>query len=480
MASFGSATLRRRSARQLVASLGRPLAILAVCAAALGAGLALAATYHERRSLSIGTVELSVSPFGQGAFGVYVPVLNAGARFYALGLPANVDANVTQANYDQVAFVATHPALNRQIQGEATAAVTGYLTTLLWWAIACAIAAGLGAAVLLRALFASHVPRLRWLSAAAFGATALAAGSVAVLLPPQGALPKPVYYSPTRDLSQGFAQATPLPAGLKQLTLASDLHDNLQAIAPIAQAARGSPVFFAGDMGQGGTPIESDMTRQVVATGHPFVYVAGNHDSDTIDRQLAQAGAIVLTQRGQLLGSGGYASVVVNVDGLRVAGYSDPAERQSSDGYKPKSTYPTLAQQQAFASWLRPLVGKVDVVMVHSPLVAQLAMRELRTQPPQAPLVLLAGHTHVQNVSPSANFTELDGGSVGAGGLEALSDGPEAPTGHQPYGLGILDYEQTPAFKPVGSFLVTFNPQQGWAKAHYTRLGAPTGGSRAR
>ena len=52
--------------------------------------------------------------------------------------------------------------------------------------------------------------------------------------------------------------------------------------------------------------------------GDPFVFVSGNHDSDTLQRDLARRGAIVLTERGQLEPDGSYGEIVVNVQGLHL------------------------------------------------------------------------------------------------------------------------------------------------------------------
>lgn len=88
---------------------------------------------------------------------------------------------------------------------------------------------------------------------------------------------------------------------------------------------RRGPLFFAGDLTSSGSPFELALTRRVAGIGDPFVFVTGNHDSDILARRLAAAGAIVLSQRGRLLPNGRRGEIVVDVDGLRVAGYSDPS-----------------------------------------------------------------------------------------------------------------------------------------------------------
>ena len=84
--------------------------------------------------------------------------------------------------------------------------------------------------------------------------------------------------------------------------------------------------------------------------------------------------------------------MVVRVGGLRVAGYRDPFERRRADGYRAREEPDASeAQQRAFWEWLEPLVGRVDVVMVHSPALAEPALEDCAPSPPAAPLVLLIG-----------------------------------------------------------------------------------------
>ena len=137
--------------------------------------------------------------------------------------------------------------------------------------------------------------------------------------------------------------------------------------------------------------------------GTQLVFVSGNHDSDALERQLARAGAIVLTRAGRLLPNGTYGPLIVKVGGLRIAGYDDPLKRLAADGYKDNGATPTKAQQEAFAAWLNPLIGKIDVVMVHEPGLAKLAMDVLREVPPQQPLLVVWGHTHALELKHDAN-----------------------------------------------------------------------------
>jgi hypothetical protein len=163
--------------------------------------------------------------------------------------------------------------------------------------------------------------------------------------------------------------------------------------------------------------------------------------------------------------------VVNRIAGLDVAGYSDPSARRAADDYEHGNIEPrpTIEQQDAFAVWLRPLIGKVDVVMVHQEALAAVALDELRGNPPGRPIVFLVGHTHRPSLETSRNLVVMNGGSVGAGGTGNLAEGGGD------IGLAVLTYETRPRFAPVAADLVQIDPASGSAKAERHRLGEEIG-----
>ena len=126
------------------------------------------------------------------------------------------------------------------------------------------------------------------------------------------------------------------------------------------------------------------------------MFVSGNHDSDSLQRDLARRGAIVLTESGQLnAGRQLRRRDRRRRRACKVAGYSDPFERRAVEDFKDRyQPSPTPDQQDAFTAWLMPLVGKVDVVMVHEPALIEPALAILEDDPPARPLVIITGHTH--------------------------------------------------------------------------------------
>ena len=165
-----------------------------------------------------------------------------------------------------------------------------------------------------------------------------------------------------------------------RLTLASDLHNNVLALPILERTAARGPVFFAGDLTDRGSPLEAALIRRVVRTGKPFVFVPGNHDSDTLARQLARDGAVVLTRTGRLSANGETTSgrPVVTVAGLRVAGYDDPFERRAGEDFADRyNRTPDASEVERFATWMRGVRDDVDIVMVHNPALLTDALDEL-------------------------------------------------------------------------------------------------------
>jgi predicted phosphodiesterase len=459
--------------------------LLAVLAGALGGGYLALVAYHQERQLTVGSIRLSVSPGHRGALDLYVPLVDWGARFEAIRLPVRLRIDLQTVDRAVVTRVAEGHRLNvRAVRLEARDAIAGYLKTLIVVVVNSAAALGLLVALAVRSRAG---PRLR-LTAALAVTTALGIGvGLALLIPPRGQLESPQYYAHGPDIPRvlsaaeaaerssgaldqeldaqlvGLARLVVRPgrraslAGRPELTVASDLHNNVLALPVLGGVAAGGPIFFVGDLTDRGSPLETSLVRRVVGLGHPFVFVSGNHDSDFLVRELAHAGAIVL----------GRHSGIKRIAGLRVAGYDDPFERRANQNFADRyDNAPTPAMQAAFAAWLRPLLRKVDVVMAHEPALIAPALAELRQNPPSHPIVFVVGHTHVAALDRQPNVTIVNGGSVGAGGTGNLAE-------HTDIGIARFIYAVKPSFDPLAVDLVSVDPGTGSSTARRIRLDAP-------
>ena len=344
-------------------TLRRALALAAIVVATLAGSYLALVSFRQDRELSVGAIRLSVSPGHKGALDIYVPLVDWGARFEAIRLPARLRVDLKTIDRDVVRRVANGGQVDvRAVRKDARDAIATYLRNLVLLVFLCGGSLGVLVAFAVRGGATPEAPlheRHRRRHRARCTAIALV-----VLLPPRGPIDKPQYYAfgpdipraleavetaqrSTRALDQeldaqlvGLARLVTAPANRPaledrpRLTLASDLHNNVLALPILERTAARGPVFFAGDLTDRGSPLEAALVRRVVRTGKPFVFVPGNHDSDTLARELARDGAVVLTrtrpaeQRRRHHRARARSTTVA---GLRVAGYDDPFERQAGD-----------------------------------------------------------------------------------------------------------------------------------------------------
>jgi predicted phosphodiesterase len=465
---------------------------IVIVATLVGAYGALAVVQTES-TLSVGTVRFDVDPGHRGALDIYAPLVDWGVRFRGVRLPVRLKVDVRAVDRDAVVRVAQAGNLDvAAVREEATGAVRRFLVTLL---VAMLLAGAAFGSLVAFAVRPYSPLRLRVTLPVAAGTALLATLAVALLLPPSlSANPKPQYYANGPDIPRalqalqtlrlsatrlddeldtqlvGLARLVSDPAsrqpldGLPRLTIASDLHTNVLAVPALERAANRGPLFFVGDVSDSGSPLEIALVSRIAHAGRPFVYVAGNHDSDTLDRRLARAGAVVLTRRGRLMPDGSYGPRVVREAGIRVAGYDDPLERQSGENYRDHGGTASVEQQEEFRAWFETIRDKVDAVMVHSPQLAQLVFDQLRADPPRTtPLVFMVGHTHHARLDRIGSATVVNGGTVGGGGAANVEDG-------SPIGIAAMTYRDRPEFAPIAVDLVQIDPGTGSATADRTRL----------
>jgi predicted phosphodiesterase len=472
------------------------LVVAAVIAATLAGAYGALNTYTQTQQLSVGQIQISTDPFHKGALDLYVPLVDWGVRYEdAIRLPVRLHVDLRTVDRGAVAKVANGGSLDLQdVRGEARDAIASYLLNLVALTILSAAALGLLVAFAVRH---HSSPRLRYTTGAVAVTTVGIAIALVTLLPPRGQIDEPQYYAfgpdipraldaveaaqqSTRQLDQeldaqlvGLARLVTRPAERTSLTdrptitIASDLHNNFFAIPVLERATNGGPLFFPGDLTDRGSPLEARLVSRVVGLGKPFVFVSGNHDSDSLELDLARRGAIVLTDRGRLNPDGTHGRIIQDVAGLKVAGYSDPFERRSGENFKDRfQPEPTQTQKDAFTSWVQPLVGKLDVVMVHEPALIESALAVLQDQPPQRPLVFVVGHTHKASLERYPGVTVVNGGSVGAGGTGNLTETTKM-------GIARLIFTSEPDFQPLAADLVEIDPGSGSATASRERLDEP-------
>src|SRR4051812_25098827 len=405
---------RREAKSRLISAFRRALSLTLVFLATLAGGYLVLVGYHQSRTLSVGEIRMSLSPGHRGALDVYVPLVDWGARFKAIKAPIRLRVDLQTVDRRTATSLAQGGTFDvEQVRQEATEALKGYLIRLMALTVGCALALGLLVAFAIR----SQIPRLRWTSALTV-LTSIGIGAAMVLtVPPRGEIANPQYYAHGPDIPRaleaveaarrtsgvldqeldaqlvGLARLVIDPGkrqslvGRPVITVASDLHNNAFGIGVLQRIADGGPVFFVGDLTDRGSPLEAQLVSQVAHSGKPFVFVTGNHDSDYLARELAATDAIVLTRTGRLHPDGSRGAIVNTIEKLKVAGYDDPFERLSAESFKDRyDNTPSQEQQDEFLKWLTPLIGKVDIVMVHEPALIETARAVLRDHPPAHPL----------------------------------------------------------------------------------------------
>src|SRR5829696_3764130 len=143
----------------------RVLTVLAVVAATLAGGYLAFVSFRQEESLSVGSIRLSVSPGHKGALDLYVPLVDWGARFESIRLPARLRVDLRTVDREALQKVAKGAPLDvGAVRAEARDAIARYLRRLI------AVVCGAGFALGLLTAFAvrNHSsPRLRWTIGAA-------------------------------------------------------------------------------------------------------------------------------------------------------------------------------------------------------------------------------------------------------------------------------------------------------------------------
>src|SRR5918995_6821038 len=110
----------------------RVLAVLSVIAATLAGGYLAFVSFRQEKDLSVGTIRLSTSPGHKGALDVYVPLVDWGARFESIRLPARLRVDLRSVDRDALLTVAQGAPLDvGAVRGEARDAIAAYLRTLI-------------------------------------------------------------------------------------------------------------------------------------------------------------------------------------------------------------------------------------------------------------------------------------------------------------------------------------------------------------
>lgn len=205
----------------------------------------------------------------------------------------------------------------------------------------------------------------------------------------------------------------------------SDIHNNPAAVRfvrDLAQKIGIEAVIDTGDLTDFGTPLETQLSRGLGQLGVPYLFVAGNHDSQATVRAIAaNANARILD-----------GANLVTIAGLRILGAPDPSASRPTAGNVNTADDALRAASDALRARYQALNPPPDLVCVHNPRQAEPLLGTAR--------VLLCGHLHRASVEVTQNTIVCNAGTTGAAGARYF-DKPEGV----PFSAAILHFERSSA-----------------------------------
>jgi Icc-related predicted phosphoesterase len=180
----------------------------------------------------------------------------------------------------------------------------------------------------------------------------------------------------------------------------SDIHNNPAAVRfvrDLAEKIKVDAVIDTGDLTDFGSPLETELSRGTALLDVPYLFVAGNHDSQaTVAAMRANRNAVILHDQ------------PVMVAGLTVIGSPDPSSaRPGAGGVDTPQEAIQAAGEKLLADYQRSPIPP-DIVCVHNPRQAEPLIGKVP--------IILCGHVHRQYVESRQNTVICNAGTTGAAG----------------------------------------------------------------
>jgi predicted phosphodiesterase len=427
---------RRLATSRTAVWTSRAVAVLIVALA--GAWLGLVLGGHTNAGIGPVETRMAVQPSLSGQTVVDVPPLGT-LQIDSHDGPLRLDVTVQRVKEDDVRALSRDPGQLRGLPDDVTHDLRHAVTVAAIRGLLAAVAGSvlLGLLVFRRVAHALIAGGISLVLLATSGATAAATWKPKAILEPRytGLLSSaPSVIGTAQDIVTSFQtyrkelarlvtnvsqlyQATshlptyqPSPSTIRVLDV-SDIHDNPAAwniMHSLTSEFRVNFIIDSGDLTDHGSAPENTLAKQIRTFHMPYVFVKGNHDSESTQRAVAsQPNAVILDGR------------VATVGGLRIIGAPDPR-------FTPDLTVQAGGEQsvavmgRALAAAARGTSPPPDIAVVHDPAAA----------PPLEGTVklVLAGHLHKRMTRQLAGDTLLFvQGSTGGAGLRALQSNPPTP-----------------------------------------------------
>lgn len=231
-----------------------------------------------------------------------------------------------------------------------------------------------------------------------------------------------------RNLNRLYGRISAAPGPIEDMDVVrvlhiSDIHNNPVAVdfvQELAEKFQVDVVVDTGDLTDFGTPLENQLSGVLARLPVPYLFVAGNHDSQATVRAVrSNRKAVILDGK------------PVEVAGLTFLGLPDPASARPDVGSVDTPEEAIAAAGGVLLERFQRASPPPDIVCVHNP-------RQVAPLVGVAP-VILCGHMHRQYVQVEGRSVLCNAGTTGAAGLRYL-DRKEGV----PFSAAILTFSRLP------------------------------------
>lgn len=191
----------------------------------------------------------------------------------------------------------------------------------------------------------------------------------------------------------------------------SDIHNNPAAagfVTELADKMAVDVVVDTGDLTDLGLPVETELTRTLGQLRVPYLFVAGNHDSQ------ATVNALRLNQNAVILHD-----VPVSLAGLTFIGSPDPSSARPGAGSVDTPDGALSAASDLLLANYRKSALPPDVVCVHNPKQAAALVGTAK--------LILCGHLHTASIEVKQSTVICNAGTTGAAGVRYFENREGVP-----------------------------------------------------
>jgi putative phosphoesterase len=225
----------------------------------------------------------------------------------------------------------------------------------------------------------------------------------------------------------------------RKILLVSDLHSNPLGSKLIQSLVNDFSVDFiidAGDLTDFGSPLETEIVKEISKLDVPYIFAPGNHDSPQIKETLNIIDNVVILE-----------GDIISVAGLKILGFSDPLSYSSDVTVKNHLLWKDIIMKE-----VKTCQDKInqeatpEILVIHNPEISQ-QLAEDNNIP-----LIVNGHTHRQKLETGIGKSlTINPGSTGAAGLRGLYS--EKGT---PYAAVLLHFD--PQQGPLTADFIQYDP----------------------